>query len=59
MKVTGSTVDNHEVLVRTGPVNRINPFGASLDGGDFKPVDTSRGSEVFIGRSFREVADEA
>ena len=57
--VTGSTIDNHEVLVRTGLVDRSNPFGVSFDGRDIKPVDTSRGSEVFIGRSFREVADEA
>ena len=52
LKVTGSTIDNHEVLVRAGPVDRANPFGVSIDGCDFKPVDTSWGSEVFIGCSF-------
>ena len=59
VKVTGSTIDNHEVLVRTGPVDRTNPFGVSLDGRDSKLVDTLGASEVFIGRCFRKVADEA
>ena len=40
VKVTGSTIDNHEVLVRIGPFNGANSFGVSLDGRDFNPVDT-------------------
>ena len=31
-KVMGSTIDNFEVLVRAGPADRANPFGASLEG---------------------------
>jgi len=52
VKVTGSMIDNHEVLVRAGPLDGATPFGVSLNGSDFKPVDTSSGSEVFVGRSF-------
>jgi len=52
VKVTGSMIDNYEVLVRAGPLDGATPFGVSLNGSDFKPVDTSSGSEVFVGRSF-------
>merc|ERR1719374_443716 len=52
VKVTGSMIDNHEVLVRAGPLDGATPFGVSLNGSDFKPVHTSSGSEVFVGRSF-------
>ena len=50
--VTGSAIDTHEILVLAGPSVEANPFGVSLDGREFQPVDTSRGSEVFAGRSF-------
>ena len=40
VKVTGSTMDE------------ANLFRDSLDGRDFKHVDTSRSSEVFIDRPF-------
>ena len=46
VKVTSSTIDCHEDLVRAGPLKEANPFGVSLGGRDFKPVDISRGSAV-------------
>ena len=46
-----SMFHSREVLVRAGPLDGANPFGASLNG-DFKPVDTSSSSELFVGRSF-------
>ena len=46
VKVTSSTIDNHEELVQAGPLTEANPFGVSLGGRGFKPVDISRGSAV-------------
>ena len=51
VKMTGSMFDSREVLVRAGPLDGATPFGVSLNG-DFKPVDTSCGSDLFIGVSF-------
>ena len=74
VKVTGSAIDNHAVLVRPRPLDEANLFGFSVDDRDFKHVDTSTRSAVFIDRSFSvtdqrkramrlgfgcEVADEA
>jgi len=49
VKMTGSMVDNNEILVRKGPLDGATPFGVSLDGSDFEAVDT--GSDMFVGRS--------
>ena len=52
VKVTGSRIDGNEVLVQAGPLDGATPFGVSITASDFKVVDTSSGSEVFVGRSF-------
>ena len=44
---SGFLDDGHEVLVRTGHLDSATPFGASFDGGEFKPIDAPSGSEIF------------
>ena len=52
VQISGSMVDGHEVLARTGHLDGATPFGASFDGGEFKPIDASSGSEIFTCPSF-------
>ena len=55
VKMTGPMMDNCEVLVPVGPFDGAPPYGVSLNGSNFKPVDTSRASELCVGpmRSYR------
>lgn len=52
VKIAGSQMENHEVLVRAGPLDGATPFGVSVDGGAFKPIDASGSSEFFVGQAF-------
>jgi len=52
VKMTGSMIEGHEVLVRAGPLDGAAPFGISFDGSDFKPINTSSSSDIFGGPSF-------
>ena len=47
VQISGLLDDGHEVLVRTGHLNGATPFGASFDGGEFKPIDAPSGSEIY------------
>merc|ERR1719374_511169 len=52
VKMKGSMMDGHEVLVRAGPLDGAAPFGISFDGSDFKPINTSSSSDISGGPSF-------
>jgi hypothetical protein len=52
VKLTGSMMDGHEVLVRAGPLDGASPFAVSFDGGDFQPIDAARGFESFSAPAF-------
>ena len=52
LHIAGSEMENHEVLVRAGPLDGATPFGVSVDGGAFKPMDASASSAFFVGQAF-------
>jgi len=51
VKVTGSLIDHHEVMVRAGSLETSVPFGISLNGSAFIPIGSS-GSSSFSSQSF-------
>jgi len=52
VKLTGSMMDGHEVLVRAGPLDGAAPFAVSFDGGDFQPINAARDFESFSAPAF-------
>ena len=52
VKFAGSMLKHHEILVRAGPLDGATPFGVSVDGAAFKPIDTSSGPEILVGQAF-------
>jgi len=52
VKMSGSILEYHEILVRAGPLDGAVPFGVSLDGSGFKPIDASSSSKIYVGPFF-------
>ena len=60
VKLTRSMMNGHEVLVRACHNDGTSTCGVGFDGSEFKPIDDSSGSDIFVALSFSLIsADES